>query len=272
MKIFILNSSGNAGKSLLARELFFPRFADAKIVEIETVNSGGSNFESLNIQKFKGGDDFTDIYMTILETENLILDVGASNLTSFWESMSTFAGVETIFDYFVIPTSTRGKIQEDTYKTINFLKGEGIPVEKIKVVFNEVKTTVAQDFEVLLSADFPFDENLYINQNESLFNDLGFLKKTIFDIYNPDLDMYKKLILEEATGGGKLKLVKMDLANRQAQRVKERMDEVFSGITFQKAEWIGSTGVVNKKPNKVKSKSKNIKIEEPLIDENDEEL
>jgi len=272
MKIFILNSSGNAGKSLLARELFFPRLEGAKIVEIETVNSGGANFERLNIKKFKGSDEFTDIYMGILETENLILDVGASNLTSFWESMSTFAGVETLFDYFVIPTSTRGKIQEDTYKTINFLQGEGIPVEKIKVVFNEVKSTVAQDFEVLLSADFPFDESLYIMQNEALFNDLGFLKKTIADIFNPDLAAYKGLFLNEKDGAEKLRLVKMDLSNRQAQVVKSRMDTVFSEITGLNPHWIGSIGAEHKKPSKAKPKIKKEPIEESIVSEDDEEL
>jgi hypothetical protein len=272
VKIFILNSSGNAGKSLLARELFFPRLEGAKIVEIETVNSGGANFESLNIKKFKGSDEFTDIYMGILETENLILDVGASNLTSFWQNMSTFAGVETLFDYFVIPTSTRGKIQEDTYKTINFLQGEGIPVEKIKVVFNEVKTTVAQDFEVLLSADFPFDENLFILQNEALFNDLGFLKKTISDIYNPDLEAYKGLFLNEKDGAEKLRLVKMDLSNRQAQVVKSRMDTVFSEITGLNPHWIGSIVAEDKKQSKSKPKTKNEQIEESIVSEDDEEL
>ncbi|MDQ7083897.1 MAG: hypothetical protein Q9M36_02760 [Sulfurovum sp.] len=269
MKIFILNSSGNAGKSLIARELFYPRLDNAKIIEIETVNSGGAGFSSLNISKFKGGDDFTDIYMSILDTDNIILDVGASNLTTFWQNMSKFAGMEEMFDFFVIPTSTRGKIQEDTYKTINFLLGEGIPVEKIKVIFNEVKTTVSQDYEVLLSVDFPFDEELYILQNESLFNDLGFLKKTIFDIYNPDLSFYKNSLLTEKDGAEKLRLVKMDLANRMAQVVKARMDEVFVKITSLTPLWIG-----NKTAKKViKAKAKvEVKKEEVEISENDEDL
>lgn len=269
IKIFILNSSGNAGKSLMAREIFFPRLKDAKIVEIETVNSGGSAFKSLNIEKFKGSADFTDIYMKILETENLILDVGASNLTAFWQSMSTFAGVETLFDLFIIPTSTRGKIQEDTYKTINFLRSEGIPNEKIKVIFNEVKTSVAEDFEVLLSVDFPFDEELYIMQNEALFNDLGFLKQTIADIYTPDLDGYKELFLTEKDGAEKLRLIKMDLSNRQAQIVKVRMDYVFTEITGQKPLWIGKSNITK---NTAKTKHKAKVVEELQVSEDDEEL
>jgi len=238
MKIFILNSSGNVGKSLLARELFYPRLEDAKIIEIETVNSGSSGFENLNIKKFKADDDFMDIYMEIIENENLILDVGASNLAAFWEETSKFAGVNTLFDLFVIPTGVRGKLQEDTYKTIRFLRSEGIPDDKIKVIFNGVENSVENDFEMLLSVDFNFDTSLYIRKNESLFNDLGFLKKTIRDIYNPDINCYKSQILSEKDQREKLRLVKMDLSNRQAVNVKQQMDYVFWTVTGKKSAWV----------------------------------
>ena len=249
MKIFILNSSGNVGKSLLARELFYPRLKDAKLIEIETVNSDSSNFDSLNITKFKADDDFMEIYTEIITNENLILDVGASNLAAFWEETSKFAGINMLFDLFVIPTGVRGKLQEDTYKTIRFLRSEGIEDEKIKVIFNGVENSVESDFEMLLSVDFNFDTSLYIRKNESLFNDLGFLKKTIKDIYNPDIDCYKKHILEEKDPKEKLRLVKMDLSNRQAVNVKEQMDYVFSEVTGQKSAWVSDTDKkeINKK-------------------------
>lgn len=241
MKIFILNSSGNVGKSLLARELFYPRLKDAKLIEIETVNSGSSSFDSLNITKFKADDDFMEIYTEIITNENLILDVGASNLAAFWEETSKFAGINMLFDLFVIPTGVRGKLQEDTYKTIRFLRSEGIEDEKIKVIFNGVENSVESDFEVLLSVDFNFDTSLYIRKNESLFNDLGFLKKTIKDIYNPDIDCYKNHILKEKDPKEKLRLVKMDLSNRQAVNVKEQMDYVFSEVTGCKSAWVSDT-------------------------------
>jgi len=238
MKIFMLNSSGNVGKSLLTRELFYPRMKDAKIVEIETVNSGSSNFVNLNISKYKADDDFMDIYMEIIDNENIIVDVGASNLANFWDTLKSFAGVDTFFDYFVIPTGVRGKLQEDTYKTILFLRGEGIPEEKIKVVFNGVENSVDSDFEVLLSADYNFDTSLYIKKNELLFNDLGFLKKTIFDIYQSDINFYKNQIVSEKDPREKLKLVKIDLSNRQAITVKNQMDYVFEHLTNTKSYWL----------------------------------
>jgi len=238
MKIFILNSSGNVGKSLLARELFFPRLENCKIIEIETVNSGNSDFDSLNVSKYKADDDFTDIYMDILENDNVILDVGASNLALFWDKMSEFAGVDTIFDIFVVPTGVRAKLQEDTYKTILFLQGEGIPNEKIKVIFNGVENTVSEDFKMLLSVDFDFDEELFIRKNEVLFNDLGFLKKTIKDIFQEDVNYYKSLILNETDKKQKLLLIKTDLSNRQSATMKKQMDLVFEKVTGLESAWV----------------------------------
>jgi len=231
MKIFILNSSGNVGKSTIAREVFASRMDNALIVEIETVNSSSAKFSSINTKKYKADDDFSTIYMDLIENENVIVDVGASNLSTFWKEVSKFAGISTLFDLFIIPTRSNDKIQEDTFKTIRFLHSEGIDDSTIKVIFNGVENTVERDFEMLLSVDFPFDESLYIDKNESLFNDLGFLRLTIEDIYTSDTEKYKNQILKEKDVANKLKLVKMDLANRMAVPVRARMDYIFSRVT-----------------------------------------
>ena len=39
MRIFVLNSSGNVGKSIVSREVLYPFMENAKIIEVETVNS-----------------------------------------------------------------------------------------------------------------------------------------------------------------------------------------------------------------------------------------
>jgi len=271
MKIFILNSSGNVGKSLLARELFYPRLEDALILEIETVNSGSAKFPNLNIDKFRATDDFSEIYMRILGTENVIVDVGASNLSAFWEAISEFAGVGDLFDIFVVPSRSTEKIQTDTYKTIDFLRSEGINDERIKVIFNDVKKSVDSEFEMILNAPFPFDTSLYIRSNVSLYNDLGFLRKTISDIYTPDIESYKSKILLEKEPKEKLALVKADLANRQAQKIKGQMDSVFEGVTGSTPIWIGESTLVEEKPLKAKPAGKK-KDEESPVNIDDEEL
>jgi len=230
MKFFVLNSSGNVGKSLISRELLYPRLEDSLIIEVETVNRGSKEMSHLNVEQFKSGDDFMNLYLKLMEIENVIVDVGASNLAVFWEQMSEYAGIESLFDLFIIPTVPGDKEMTDTYKTILFLRSQGINDSKIKVIFNRIKNTVENDFSVLLSADFDFDTTLAIKES-SLFKDLGFMKQTIADIYNPNLDYYKSQILSAKEPKEKLLLVKKDLANRMAVKTKEDLDYIFSSIS-----------------------------------------
>jgi len=234
MKIMTLNSSGNVGKSMIARELLYPRFEDALIIEVETVNKSSKDFGGgLNVWQFRPGGQYDELYLKIIENENVIVDVGASVLSEFWSEMSAFAGLEMLFDRFVVPTTSDEKQLTDTYKTIRFLRANGIDDEKIKVVFNRVKKSVDAEFSALLKADFDFDESFWIHESP-LFSELGLIKKTVADIYNPDLDYYKKKILAAADPKEKVVLLKSDLSNRMAHKVIENFDDLFTRITGEK--------------------------------------
>ena len=278
MKIFVLNSSGNVGKSLIAREFFWPRLASSLIIEVETVNKGSKDMTGLNVLQFKTDEDFSTVYLKMMENENVIVDVGASHLSGFWEQMKGFAGIEDLFDFFVVPTVPAEKEMTDTFKTIELLRSEGIDEDKIKVIFNKVKKSVSAEFAVLLAAPFSFNEEFFILEKKDLFNDLGFLGKTIKDIYNEDLDSYKDEILSAVTPQEKIKLIKMDLANRQAVKVKEDMDVLFSKITGLEPLWLGKAQEkeeVKPRPKaKAKAKAKEEVKEEVVseISEDDEDL
>lgn len=62
------------------------------------------------------------------------------------EKLNEFAGVETLFDYFIIPTVVGDKVATDTARTILFLKTLGIENDKIKVVFNNADKI--EDFNI----------------------------------------------------------------------------------------------------------------------------
>ena len=226
----VLNSSGSVGKSTIVRELLYPRFEDPLIVEVETVNKSSKDFPGVNVWQFRAGENFDDLYLKIVEHENILVDVGASQLGEFWRQIDDFAGVDTLFDLFVIPTVPTDKAMADTYKTIRFLRESGIEDEKIKVVFNQVRRSVEVDFEPLLRADFDFDLDLWI-KNSKLFTDLGLIKKTIRDVYHPDLDIYKEKILAAKDPKEKVILVKSDVANRMAHKVAADFDDLFERLT-----------------------------------------
>ena len=269
MRFFILNSSGNVGKTTITRELIYPNIDNPKIFEIETVNSSSEHFNSLNVEKITDFTNFEDIYLKIIENDSLILDVGASNLSAFMEKLSEFAGVETLFDYFVIPTVPGDKVATDTARTILFLKSLGIEDDKIKVVFNGAESI--EEFKILLlqeeKINYKFDKDLFVPKSK-LFSELGLLRCTINDIYNPDVDSYKQAILN-APQSEKLRVIKKDLANRMAVAMLPKLKFVFEKLT-------GVSVAVKEQEEKKSQVTKVTKTEEKkqeeLISENDEEL
>lgn len=261
MKFFVLNSSGNVGKSLISRELLYPRLDKPLIIEVETVNRGSKEIAHLNVEQFKSGDDFMNLYLKIMEVENVIVDVGASNLANFWEQMSGYEGIELLFDMFIIPTVSGDKEMTDTYKTIKFLRAQGIDDSKIKVIFNRVKNSVDSEFSVLLSTDYDFNTSLAIKESE-IFKELGLMKLTISDVYNPSLEYYKSFILSAKNPKEKLMLVKKDLANRMAVKMKKDLDYIFQTVT----------GLEPQQEKKIEISLEEEKELESEINDNDEEL
>ena len=47
MKIAVINFSGNVGKSTIARNLLAPRIPDAEVFAVETINSDGTEDETM---------------------------------------------------------------------------------------------------------------------------------------------------------------------------------------------------------------------------------
>lgn len=229
MKLMVLNSSGNVGKTTVTRELLYAHMnAGVQIFEIETVNASSSSFQGLNVEKINDLTNFDEIYVKLITTDDCIFDVGASCLTAFLEKLASFAGVETMFDYFVIPTVATDKIMTDTARTILTLKeGFGVENDKIKVIFNNVKSIAEFDLLIRQSEKigYEFDTSLAIPASP-LFNELGVLKKTIDEIYNEDVNVYKDQIISAAPED-RLRLVKTDLANRQAVAIKPKLISVF---------------------------------------------
>lgn len=269
MRYFVLNSSGNVGKTTITRELIYPFIENPKIMEIETVNSSSEHFSGLNVEKITDFSNFEDIYLKILETDNLILDVGASNLSAFMEKLNEFAGVETLFDYFVIPTVVGDKVATDTARTILYLKSIGIENDKIKVVFNNADKI--EDFNILFLQEdkigYKFDKDLFIPKSK-LFTELGLLRCTINDIYNSDVDSYKQAILN-APQSEKLRLIKTDLANRMAVAMLPKLKFVFEKLTGVS---VATKEQKEKKPQVTKVTKQEKKEQEELISKDDEEL
>jgi len=88
MRVALVNLGGNQGKTTLAVNLFAPRMPEAKILAVETINAAGGDLGAA-VEQLKG-EQFARIYAELAAADDLILDVGASNIEDFLVGLSRF--------------------------------------------------------------------------------------------------------------------------------------------------------------------------------------
>lgn len=149
MNVALINFSGNVGKTTLAYHLFKPRLNNAYLVGVETINDAGDFYDS----KVKA-KDFSLIQDELLLNENMILDIGSSNVEQTLIEMKKYKGSHEDIDFFVIPVTPELKQQIDSFNTAKFLTDLGIPKAKIKFIFNQVPsdTPIKETFDSILTA------------------------------------------------------------------------------------------------------------------------
>lgn len=142
----LINISGNVGKSTLTHALVEPRLDDPDIVRIEKLNSGGSaDVQAIGAHQFK--ELARQINFTT-EEDNLIIDMGASEMKDILAKLRTMEGTEQYVDLWILPTVANGKQLEDTARTATILISLGVKPERIVVVPNMVEDvdTLETDF------------------------------------------------------------------------------------------------------------------------------
>lgn len=269
MKICILNSSGNVGKSTVCREVFFPRLKNnCQVVEIESYNSSNSAF-NMNTVKYEGSESFETLYEYLVNENDTIFDIGASEIASFFQNATDYAGAIDIFDIFVLVTIADSKMMEDTAKTILFLRSQEIDDEKIKVIFNQVDKSVESEFAALLNFKFAFDTDIFIRKS-SLIKDLALLKTTFLEVYNPDKKYYKELMASATDPMQKKRYLKSDLLNMSAEKKIAELDYVFykvTGVNINSLDTFSFSPAKSKPP-----KTKPQAVDTDGMNEEDEEL
>lgn len=133
MKIGVLNFSGNVGKTTITKTLLQPRLKDHHIIAIETINDGAENETKIK------GKDFAYLQDELLINDNIIVDIGASNIEDTMRLMTQYEGSHEDFDYFIIPSVPNTKQQVDTNETIKSLLEIGVKPSRIRIIFNMVE-------------------------------------------------------------------------------------------------------------------------------------
>jgi MinD-like ATPase involved in chromosome partitioning or flagellar assembly len=137
MKICVLNLSGNVGKSTLAVHLLAAFSPGARVVSVESINASEvDQVDALDVEAFSASR-FREIFRELMVHDEVIVDVGASNVAAFMGEMARYRSAVGEFDLVLVPTVPADKQQRDTIATIDWLHALGVESRKVRVVFNQ---------------------------------------------------------------------------------------------------------------------------------------
>lgn len=149
MKICVLNLSGNVGKSTLAVHLLAAYTPGARILSVESINASATQqVRGLDVEEL-GASRFKEILRELMQGEDVIVDVGASNVAAFMAEMKRFKSAVGEFDWVLVPTVPALKQQLDTIATIDWLHELGLDGRKVRVIFNQYSTDAQDPVEVI---------------------------------------------------------------------------------------------------------------------------
>ena len=232
MKVAVINFSGNVGKTTVARHLLAPRIAGAEVIAVESINADDGQTQALR------GRQFGELQEYLQTVDNMVVDIGASNVEDLLALMRKYRGSHEDFDYFVIPTVPALKQQQDTIATLAEQARLGIPGSKLKVVFNQVEdgTNISELFDTLLA---------FIEQNpltrasprcslgaNEIYERVKGTGTSLAELANDETD-YKALIAQAKDTADKLALAQRLATRRLASGVMPELDECFAALELR---------------------------------------
>ncbi len=147
MKLAVINFSGNVGKTTVARHLLAPRIPDCQVVAVESINADDGQPVTIR------GRQFAQLQEFLQSVDNVVVDIGASNVEEMLKLMRRYRDSQEDFDGFVVPTVPARKQQQDTAATLAELARIGVAPGRLRLVFNQVDDDSAIDraFDTLLA-------------------------------------------------------------------------------------------------------------------------
>ena len=232
MKIAVINFSGNVGKTTVARHLLQPRIAGAEVIAVESINADDGQGHALR------GRQFGELQEYLQTTDNVIVDIGASNVEDLLRLMRKYRGSQDDIDCFVVPTVASLKQQQDTIATLVDLALIGVPAARVKLVFNMVEDRegIAEAFENLLAfvAEHPIAQanlDCCLGANEVYARVRG-TGADLTSLVSDPTD-YKALIARASETSQKLALAQKLATRRLAMGVVPELDACFAALDLR---------------------------------------
>ena len=147
MKLAVINFSGNVGKSTITRHLLAPRLPSARVIAVESINADEGQEQSLR------GFQFGELQEYLQAVDDVVVDIGASNVEELMRLMHRYRESHEEFDCFIVPTVPPPKQQQDTIATLADLHAVGVPPDRIQIIFNMVddREPLERVFHILLA-------------------------------------------------------------------------------------------------------------------------
>lgn len=236
MKIAVINFSGNVGKTTIARHLLVPRIQGAELIAVESINAD----EGFQGQALRGRQ-FAELQEYMQTVDSVVVDIGASNVEDLMALMRRYRGSHDDFDFFVIPTVSAIKQQQDTMATLIELARLGISPARLKVVFNMVEdgVDVAQSFELLLAflEEHPVaraSTRCRLQANE-IYGRVKTIAAVDLAALAADTTDFKSLIVKANNVAEKLALAQALATRRLACGVVPELDACFAALELEPA-------------------------------------
>ncbi|MBS3965573.1 MAG: plasmid stability protein StbB [Methylomonas sp.] len=233
MKVAVMSYTGTVGKTTIATHVLSPRMKEAQIIAVESINETSEGL-GVAVEKLKG-DKFRELFQKLVRAEDVIIDIGASNIEYFLDGMFKFEESHVEFDYFVIPVTNGTKEQRETISLIAMLSGSGIPANKIRVLFNRVETNVEDEFQVLLN--FASKNNsAKVNTKAAIFEnelfDILAIKKLSIEKVLSDPKDYKALLRDNKDADEKKRIHWADMFGIKclAKHVSRNLDVCYAEL------------------------------------------
>ncbi|MDP3085067.1 MAG: StbB family protein [Rubrivivax sp.] len=231
MKLAVINFSGNVGKSTITRHLLAPRLPGARVIAVESINADEGQEQSLR------GFQFGELQEYLQAVDDVVVDIGASNVEELMRLMHRYRGSHEEFDCFIVPTVPPPKQQQDTIATLADLHAVGVPPDRIQIIFNMVddREPLERVFHILLAfleqqpiASANSDCRIGINEVYARVRGTG---TDLAEIARDETD-YKRLIARAGDRQEKMSLGQKLATRRLARGVVPELDACFAALNL----------------------------------------
>lgn len=233
MKRAILNYSGSIGKTTIAAHLLYPRMPGAAFFAIESINQSALDLGIAEVVTMRGREAGELIEDLVLE-DIAIIDIGASNIESFFEAGSRYHDFIDEIEQFIIPVTPEQKAWQESLKTVEALATIGVSPDRIILLPNRIRDNPEAEIPSIYNyvkktkkatikpGAFLFDSDVY-----------GYLaaNKMSFDqLIGEDTD-YKAMAKAETDVEKAKEYARLHRWTSYAKPVRANLDECFAALT-----------------------------------------